>query len=179
VAGEGGVSEASGLAGFCIGKALAFAVENEFGVVDEGHAVGVGKALRAFSHEVDVGTFLKDEACGVDRIAQVFDAGDAAGFHAASVHEEGIELNAAVGGEEAASSSVEGGIVFEDGDGGFNGIDGCAAAGEDFVTDFEGVAHAGLVSGSSVGGDGPCSAMHEKGGVVGGGEGCHSDMVVD
>ena len=174
VSGEGGIGEAGGLAGLCIGEALAFAIEDEFGVIDQFHTVGVGKAFRAFPDEVDMGALFEDEARGVDGVAQVFDAGDATGFHAASIHEEGVELNAAVGGEEAAASGVEGGIVFEDGDSGFDGVDGSAAAGEDFVTDFEGVSHAGFVGGCCIGGDSPCSAMNEKGGVVGGGEGCHS-----
>ena len=121
---------------------------------------------------------FEDEAGGVDGIAEALDAGDAAGFHATSVHEEGVELDAAVGGEEAATAGIEGGVVFEDGDGGFDGVDGCATAGEDFVTDFKGVADAGFMRGCGVGGDGPCSAMDEKGRIVGGGEGCHSDMVV-
>lgn len=114
----------------------------------------------------------------MDGIAESFDAGDGPGFHAASVHEERVELDATVGGEEAATASVEGGIVFEDGDGGFDGVDGCAAASEDFVADFEGVTYAGFVRGSGVGGDGPSAAVDEQSGVVSGGLGHHSDMVV-
>ena len=166
------------MAGLCLDEALAFAVEDEFAIVDEGHAVGMRELLGTFAYEVNVRTFLEDEACGVNGIAQVLDAGDAAGFHAASVHEECVELDAAVGGEEAAAAGVEGGIVFKDGDGGFNGIDGCAAAGEDFMTDFEGAAHAGFVGGRSVGGDCPCASVHEEGGIVRGGESVHPSMVV-
>jgi hypothetical protein len=105
----------------------------------------------------------------MDGIAEALDAGDATGFHAASVHEEGVKLNATVGGEEAAATSVEGRVIFEDSDSGFNGIDGCAAAGEDFVTDLEGAAHAGFVCGCGVGRNGPCAAVNEEGGIVGGG----------
>ncbi len=177
-AGESSVDEAGSVAGLCPSEALAFAIENELVVVDEGHAVSVCEALRALPHKVDMGRFLQDEARGVDGIAQAFDTGDAADFHAAAVHEERVELDAAVGGEEATSTGVEGGIVFEDGDGGFDSIDGSASAGEDFVADFEGVAHAGFVVGGSFGRDGPGSAMNEEGGIVCGGLGCHSDMVV-
>ncbi len=109
----------------------------------------------------------------MDGIAEALDTGDAAGFHAPAVHEERVELDAAVGGEEAAAAGIEGGIVFEDGDCGFDSVDGCAAAREDFVTDFEGVTHTGFMSGCGVGGDGPSSAMDEKSGVVGGGLGGH------
>jgi hypothetical protein len=114
------------------------------------------------------GTFFEDEAGGLDGVAEALDAGDAAGFHAAAVHEEGVELDAAVGGEEAAAAGVEGGVVFKDGDGGFNGVDGGAAEGEDAVAGFEGVADAGLVGGCGVGGDGPGAAVDEEDGVVSG-----------
>ena len=112
-------------------------MEDEFGVVDEGHAVGAGELLGAFADEVDVRGFFEDEAGGLDGVAEALDAGDAAGFHAAAVHEECVELDAAVGGEEAAAAGVEGGVVFEDGDGGFDGIEGRAAAREDTIAGFE------------------------------------------
>jgi len=128
--------------------------------------VGVGEVFRSFTDEVDVGTFLEDEAGGVDGIAQALNAGDASGFHAASIHEEGVELNAAVGGEEAAAAGVERGIVFEDGDSGFDGVEGCAATGEDFVSGDKSASNAGFVSGCGVAGNGPCSAVDEEGGIV-------------
>ena len=165
------------MAGLRFSEALAFAVENELGVIDEFHAVGMGKLFGAFADEVDMRASLEDEACGVDGIAEAFNTGDAAGFHAAAVHEKGVELDAAVGGEEAAATGVEGGIVFEDGDRGLNGVDGRAAARENLVADLEGVAHAGFVGGGCVGGNGPGPAVNEEGGIVGGGLGHHSDMV--
>jgi len=178
VAGEGVVGEACGGAGFCLAEAFAFAIEDQFAVIDEFHAVGLGEEFGSFSHEVDMRALFEDEARSVDGIAEALDAGDTAGLHATSVHEEGVELDAAVGGEEAAATGVEGGIVFEDGDGGFDGVDGCAATGEDLVADFESVTNAGLVRLSCVGGDGPGSAMDEQGRIVGGGMRDHSDMVV-
>jgi len=179
VAGEGGVGEAGGVTSLGLGQALAFAIEDKLGVIDQLHAVSLGEALRAFAYEVDVRALFEDEACSMDGIAEALDAGDAAGFHAATVHEESIKLDATVGGEKAAAARVEGGIVLEDGYGCLDGVDGGAAAGEDFVTDFEGAAHASFMSGSGVCGDGPCSAMDEKGGIVSCGEGCHSDIVDD
>jgi hypothetical protein len=97
-AGEGVVGEAGGLAELGMDEALALAVENEFGVVDEGHAVGVGKVLCSFTDEVDVGTFFEDQTCSLDGIAQALDAGHAASLHASAVHEESVELDAAIGG---------------------------------------------------------------------------------
>jgi hypothetical protein len=168
-AGEGLVVEAGGLAELGMGEAFAFAVEDQLGVVDEGHAVGCGEVLRAGTDEVDVGTFFEDEAGGLNGVAEAFDAGDAAGLHAATVHEEGVKLYAAVGGEKAAAASVEGGVVFEDGDGGFDGVESRRAAGEKSVTGFESLADTGQVSGSSVGGNGPCATVNEESWGVGGG----------
>jgi len=102
----------------------------------------------------------------VNGIAKVLDARDAAGFHATAVHEEGVELHAAVGGEKAAAPGVKGGVVFEDGDGCLDRIECCAAAGEDFVAGDEGVSHTGLVGGCGIRRNSPGSAMDEEGGIV-------------
>jgi len=127
VAGEGFVGEAGGFAGLGVAEAFALAVEDQLGVVNEDHAVGVGKLLGAGADEVDVGAFFQDEAGGLDGVAKAFNAGHAAGLHAASVHEEGVKLDSAVRGEEAAAAGIEGGIVFKDGDGGFDGVEGGTA----------------------------------------------------
>ena len=174
--GEGGVIEAGGMTELCVGEALAFAIEYEFAVINEGHAVGLGELLCAGTDEVDVLAFLEDEAGGLDGVAETLDAGNAAGAHAASVHEEGVELDAAVGGKEAAAAGIEGGIVFKNGDGGFDGVEGGGSAGEDSVAGFKGGADAGQVSGCGVGGDGPGAAVDEKSGRVGE-RGGHLSMV--
>jgi hypothetical protein len=147
LAGECVVAEAGGFAELGVGEAFALAVEDQFGIVDEGHAVGVGKLLRAGADEVDVRALFEDEAGGLDGVAEAFDTGHAASLHAAAVHEEGVELDAAVGGEKAAAAGVEGGVVFEDGDGCFDGIEGRAAAREDGIAGFKGVADTGFVGG--------------------------------
>ena len=131
--------------------------------------MGGGEALCAFSNKVDVRRLLEDEAGGVDGVAEALDTGYATGFHAAAVHEESVELDAAVGGEKAASAGVEGRVIFKDGDGGFDGIEGGAAAGEDCVALFEGVADTGFVGFGCIGGDGPCAAVDEEDGVADGG----------
>ena len=175
-AGKGGVIESGGLAGLGVGEALALAIEDEVGVFNEGHAVCVSELLSAGADEVDVLTFFKNQAGGLDGIAEVLDTGDAAGAHAAAVHEEGVELDAAVGGEEAAAAGVEGGVVFKDGDGGFNGVKGGTGPGEDGVSGLKSGKDASLVGLGSVSGDGPCAPVNEEDGGVGGRSG-HPDMV--
>ena len=178
LAGEGFVGEAGGLAGLCVFEAFAFAIEDQLGVVDEGHAMGVGKALRAFPDKVDVRRLLQDEAGGLDGVAEAFDAGYAAGLHASAVHEQGIELDTAIGGEKAAAAGVECGVIFQDGDGSFNGMEGRAAVGEDGLARFEGGADTGFVGGCRFGWDGPSTAVDEESGRVDA-RGCHGDMVAD
>jgi hypothetical protein len=176
--GEGLVGEAGGVAYLGIGETQALAFEDKLNVIDELHAMRLCESLSTFADKIDVGTFLEHESRGVDWIAEAFDAGYAAGFHAAAVHEKGVELDATVGGEEATATGVEGGIVFENCDCSFNGIDGCAAAGEDFMTDLEGVAHSGFMGRCGVGRDGPRATVNEEGRIVRGGEGAHRTMVV-
>jgi len=165
--GEGVVAEAGGFTKLGMGEALTLAVEDQLGVVDEGHAVGAGEVLRAGTDEVDMRALFEDQAGGLNGVAQALDTGHAAGLHAAAVHKESIELDAAVGGEKAAAAGVEGGVVFEDGDGGFDGVEGGCAAREKGVAGFERVADTGLVGASGVGGDGPGTTVDEESGSVG------------
>jgi len=154
------------MAGLGFTQALAFAVEHELDIINESHAVGLGELLSAGADKVDMRRFLQHETRGLDGVAQALDAGDAAGFHAASVHEQGVKLNAAVGCEEAAAAGVEGGVVFKNGDGCFNGVDGRAADGEDGIAGFQGAAYAEFMGGCGVGGNGPCAAVDEECGIV-------------
>jgi hypothetical protein len=140
--------------------------------------VGVGEVLRAGADEVDVGAFFEDEAGGLDGVTQAFNTGHAAGFHAAAVHEQGIELDPAVGGEKAAATGIEGGIVFEDGDSCFDGIESGSAAREECIASLEGAAYSGLVGGGGIGGDSPSAAVDEKRGSVEKGS-SHRDIVDD
>jgi hypothetical protein len=130
LSGEGVVAEAGRLTELGMDEALALSVEDELRVVDEGHAVGLGKVLCAGADEVDVGTLFEDQAGGLNGVAKALDAGYAASLQAAAVHEESIELHAAIGGEKAAAAGVEGGVVFEDGDSGFDGVEGGCSARE-------------------------------------------------
>src|SRR5208337_318889 len=98
---------------------------------------------------------FEDQAGCLDGIAEALDTGHAAGLHAATVHEQGVKLDAAIGGKEAAAAGVEGGIVFEDGDGSFDGVESGTGAREDGEASFESVADTGFVGGRGIGGNGP------------------------
>jgi hypothetical protein len=128
----------------------------------------VGKLLSAGAYKVNVGALFEDEAGGLDGIAEALDAGHAASFHAAAVHEESIELDAPVGGEKAAASGVEGGIVFENANGCLDGIQCRPAERKNGVAGFKRVANAGLVGGCRFWGDGPGATVDQKNGSVAG-----------
>jgi hypothetical protein len=140
--------------------------------LDKRHAVGLGEFLSAGADEVDVRTFLKDEAGGLDGITNALYAGDTSGFHAAAVHKKGIELNPSVGGEEASAACVERGVIFHPSDSSFDGIDSGAAASEDGVSGQERVSYASFVGCLCICGYGPGSAMDEQ-------DWFHSAMVAD
>jgi hypothetical protein len=58
--------------------------------------VRLGKLLGASSDEINVLAVFEDQAGGLNGIAEALDAGHAASLHAATVHEEGVKLDAAV-----------------------------------------------------------------------------------
>src|SRR5258708_39957585 len=65
-------------------------------------------------------TLFQNDARSFNRIADPLDAANAAGAPGAAVHEEGIELHAAIAGEQAAAAGVEGFIIFQADDGGLH-----------------------------------------------------------
>jgi hypothetical protein len=176
-AGEGVVAETGGFAELGVGEALALTVEDKFGVVDEGHAVRGGELLGTVADEVDMVALFENQAGGLYGIAKALDASHSTGLHAAAVHEKSIELDAAIGGEKAAAAGVEGGVVFEDGDGGFDGIESGCSAREESIAGFKSLADTVQVVSSGVGGDGPCATVHEESGGVRS-RGGHRAMVV-
>ena len=140
-AGKRVVAQAGGLTKFGMSEAQAFAVENQLGVIDEGHAAGMGKLLSTGGHEIDVRTLFKNQARGLNRVAEALDAGHAASFHATTIHEESVELNAPVRGQETAAAGVEGGVIFENGDGRLHAIESRPTASKNGVACFKRAAH--------------------------------------
>ena len=165
VAAEGGVGSAGGFALLELHEAVAFAVDDELGVVDQSHAVLGGETLGTRADEVDMRRFFEHQAGGLDGVAEALDAGDAAGAEVGAVHEQGVELDAAVAGEEGAAAGVEGVVVFHDGDGGFDGVDGCAAVLELCPAGGQGGGDAALVRVDGVVGHGPGATVDEEDGV--------------
>src|ERR1700752_2851877 len=89
-------------------KAVALAGDDKLRVVDEAHAMLRGEALGARSDEIDVRRLVEHEPRGLDGVAEALDAGHAASAHRAAIHHQGVELDAAIPGEEGAAAGVEG-----------------------------------------------------------------------
>ena len=62
-------------------QTLAFAIENQFRVFNERHAVRVGKFFSSGTDEVDMRALFENQTRRLDGIAQSLDAGHAACFH--------------------------------------------------------------------------------------------------
>jgi hypothetical protein len=114
-----------------------------------------------------VGAFIEDEAGGLDGISEVFNAGYAAGAESVSVHQEGVELDASFAGEEASATGVEGGVIFEGGDGGFYCVGGSPAFFENGVSGGEGMGYSALMVFGHLGWNGPGAAVNEEDGSSG------------
>jgi hypothetical protein len=116
-----------------------------------------------------VWTFFEDETRGVDGIAESLDASDATGAHGsghAAIHEQCVELDLAIAGEERAAACVERLVVLEDGDRGFYRVNGGGAALEQRVAGEERTANTEGVGIDIAIGDGPGAAMNEKYGLI-------------
>jgi len=127
--------------------------------------------------EVDMGTFLENETSGLDGITQALYTGNATGLHAATVHEESIELDATIGCQEASTACVEGRVIFHHGDGGLDCVDCSAPLRKHSEAGLKGFANTGFMGGCGIVRNGPCSAMNDQNGFVRGSS--HPVMVFD
>jgi hypothetical protein len=161
-AGKGVVSEAGGTPLLREFEALPFAIEHQFRIVNERHAIRVSKFFCAGAHKIDVRALLQDEACGLDGIAQALYASHSASLHAPSIHQESVKLNATIRGQETPAPGVKGGVVFQHGNRGFDCINGSAAASKDSKTCFERISNTSFMGRSNIVRDCPCSAVNEQ-----------------
>jgi len=143
------------------GDALAFV--NQFFGRAERDAVFDGKFFGAGRDDHHVFGVFEHLAREADGIADAFDGGDGAGFQRFAVHDDGVELDAAFGIEMRTKARVECGIVFEDDDGGFDGVGGCAAGRENVPSGFEGAANACAAIFDGLVRDIPCAAVDDQG----------------
>jgi len=147
------------------GDAFAF-VDQVFGRAER-DAVLLGEFFRARRDQHHVLAVFEHAACQADGIVNVFDGGDGSGFQRAAIHEDGIELDMTVGIEMGAEAGVECGIVFQNYDGGCDGVNRGAAAGEDFPSGFECALDSGTAVFDGFVGDVPGAAVNDQGRLQG------------
>ena len=120
-----------------------FGEEEALRLLLEADVSGEGVCSGADHHYVF--RFVHDGAGEGDGMAGVLDVGDGSGLHGGSVHDGGVHLIGAVGGEDGAASGVEERIVFEDFDGGLDGVGGGASFIEDGSGGGDGFIESGAV----------------------------------
>ena len=86
-----------------------------------------------------------------------------AGAKRGAVHDDGVAFDMTVEIEVRAIPGVEDGIVFEDHDGGFDGVESGAAARENGPAGGESEVTAGIAGVHGFVGDIPCAAVNDEG----------------
>ena len=112
--------------------------------IAEPDAMGAGKLFGAFGDEHHVGAFFEDGAGSLNGIFDTAQTRDGAGAERGGVHDDGVTFDVAVEGEMGAEAGIEDGIVFEDDDGGFDGVERVATSFENFPACFESAKAAGF-----------------------------------
>ena len=97
-----------------------------------------GKRLSAGPDQHDVAGAGHDGVGGTDGVAYAGDARHGTGRSRGAAHDRGVELVAAIRGEDGAPAGVEERAILERDDSGDDGIDGRAAAGQYLLAGAEG-----------------------------------------
>ncbi len=108
---------------FALLPGFAFAGSDEVFGIAEGDTVFFGEALGAFGDQHHVRADFVEFAREANGIADALDGGNGSGAERGAVHNDGVALDSAVEIEMRAVTSVENGIVFEDHDGGLDGVE--------------------------------------------------------
>jgi len=130
--------------------------------IAETDAVRGGEVLRPFGDEHHVRTFFEDGAGGLDGIFDASQARDGAGAKRVGIHDDGVAFDVAVKRQMGAESGVEGRIVFENGDGGFDGVERVAAVIENFPAGLKSAKTAGFAGVNGIIGDVPGAAVNNQ-----------------
>ena len=141
---------------------FAFGGRDEVPGIAERNAVSGGEMFGTLGDEHHVGAFFEDRAGGLDRIFHAAQAGDGAGAERGCVHDDGVAFDVAVEREVRAEAGVEDWIVFEDDNGGFDGVERMAAVFQNPPAGFESAEAAGFACVNSVIGDVPGTAVNDE-----------------
>ena len=135
---------------------------DEFAGIAEGNAVLGGEALGAFGDEHHVRRFFEDGARGANGIFDAVETGDGAGAKGGGVHNDGVAFDLAVEIEMGAETGVENGVVFENDDGGFDGVEGVTATGENIPSGVKSAQAAGFAGVNGIVGNVPGTTVNNE-----------------
>jgi hypothetical protein len=141
---------------------FAFGRRDEFLGVAQGNALLVDKALGAGGDEHHVWTFFEDRARSLDGIFDAMETGDGTGTKRGAFHDDRVTLDVTIEIEVRAVASIEGGIVFEDGERSFDGVESVAAVGENGPSRMKSAETASLADFDGFVRDIPGTAMNDE-----------------
>ena len=122
----------------------------------------LGEVLCAFGDEHHVRRFFEDGARGANGIFYAVKTGDGAGAKRGGVHDDGVTFDFAVEIEVGAETSVEDGVIFENDDGGFDGVEGVTATGENIPSGVKSAQAAGFARVNGIVGNVPGTTMNNE-----------------
>ena len=135
--------------------------DESFGIAER-DGVCFGEVFGAFGDEHHVGTFFEDSSGSLDGIFDSAETGDRAGAESGGIHDDGVAFDVAVECEMGAETGVEDGIVFENDNGGFDGVERVAAVFENPPARLESAETAGFTGVDSVIGNVPSAAVNDE-----------------
>ena len=141
---------------------FAFGGRDEVFGIAERDAVRRGEVFGTFGDEHHVGRFFEDSARGLDGIFDAAKTGNGAGAERGGVHDDGVAFDVAVECEMGAETGVEDGVVFEDDNSGFDGVERAAAVFENSPAGLESAETAGFAGVDGVIGNVPGTAVNNE-----------------
>ena len=122
-----------------------------------------GEAFGALGDQHHVLAILEDFAGGLNGILDALQISRGAGSKSCTVHDDSVAFDVAVEIEVRAVTGVEDRVVFEDDDGGFDGVQSRAPARKDGPPGTEGAMAAGFAGVHGVVRNVPCAAVNNEG----------------
>jgi len=141
---------------------FAFGGRDEFFGIAERNTLTKRKLFRTLGDEHHVRTFFQDGARGLNGIFDATKTGDGTRAKRGSVHDNGVAFDIAIEIEMRAVARVEHGIVFEHGDGGFDGVESVAAVAEYGIARVKRAKAAGVAGFDGVVWDVPGTAVDDE-----------------
>jgi hypothetical protein len=103
-------------------KGGVFGGADEYFWIAESEPGGLGEALGSLRKEHHVRAGFPNFAGEADGIFEALETRGGSGAESGAVHDDGVAFDLAIEIEMGAEAGVEGGIVLEDDDGGFDGV---------------------------------------------------------